>query len=156
MLFFVDQKKPFKNGIVQKNTKKHKKTQKNKKTQKKYKKKQTPPPKKKNMATETESNEKMYVVEFFNDMGHLNIRKNSTIPELVRKFAYDKIFNKIRYATDKFHLGLRYFILKEDLFVQWKYHLFDMTILLDYSNLDRFDSKKMVFIDESETDQKEN
>ncbi len=92
--------------------------------------------------------------------GHLMIKLYDLIPDQIRKFAYEKIKNKINYATDKENLGCRFYILKNGLNNTWEvclpeqtnslcedYKFNNVIITLDYSQLGKFDSKRMKWTD---------
>ena len=84
-----------------------------------------------------------YTVKFTNDMGHLITHNSDKLPAQVLDFAHNKIKNKIIVATDKNNLGCRFYILKNGLQKRWTYTLGNMSIMLDYSDLDKFNSKTM-------------
>jgi hypothetical protein len=89
--------------------------------------------------------EKVNII-FYNDMGHLMVADFSNIPKHIRDFAYDKIQNKIVYATDAKTLGCRFYILKNGLHDKWVYNYDNIQITLNYSMLDKFDSNRMIYI----------
>lgn len=84
-----------------------------------------------------------YRIVFNNDMGHLMIKSYDLFPDQIRKFAYEKIKNKINYATDNNNLGCRFYILKNGLNNTWDYKFNDVIITLDYSQLDKYNPKTM-------------
>lgn len=97
-----------------------------------------------------------YRIVFYNDMGHLMIKSYNLFPEQIRNFAYEKIKNKINYATDNDNLGCQFYILKNNLNNTWEVCLPEQTnslcedykfnnsiITLDYSQLDKFNPKTM-------------
>jgi hypothetical protein len=84
-----------------------------------------------------------YKIVFDNDMGHLMIKSYDLFPEQIRNFAYEKIKNKINYATDNKNLGCQFYILKNGLNNTWDYNFNNATITLDYSQLDKFNPKTM-------------
>ncbi len=86
---------------------------------------------------------KEYTVFFNNDMGHLEINNSSTLPDNIKKFAYNKIKNKVLCTTDNKNLGFRFFILIHGLNDRWTYEFKDCRITLDYSDLDKYDSRIM-------------
>ena len=84
-----------------------------------------------------------YRIVFDNDMGHLMIKSYDLFPEQIRKFAYDKIKNKINYASDNDNLGCQFYILKNGLNNTWDYKFNNVIITLVYSQLDKFNPKTM-------------
>ncbi len=92
------------------------------------------------------NNKPTWTVKFHNDMGHLMCSDYDKIPEQIRTFAFEKIKNKINYATDNKNYGARYFILRAGLDNQWTYNLSNSIVTLDFSELDKFDSKTMIYI----------
>jgi len=85
-----------------------------------------------------------YTVTFYNDMGHLMIKEN--ISQELHHFAYQKIQNKIRYATDINGMGARFYILKPNHLEQYTYDVNGSLITLDYSELDKFNTTCMKFV----------
>lgn len=85
-------------------------------------------------------------IKFYNDMGHLLIENEKNIPQEIISWAHQKIKNKINYATDKNNLGCRFYILRAGLDSKWTYNFQGKTIILDFSQLDKFDSKTMYYI----------
>ena len=87
---------------------------------------------------------KSYKISFYNDMGHLMTEpKIWNMPDHIYKFAYEKIKNKLVYATDNDRLGCRFYILKPGLSNQWTYNFNGVHITMDYSQLDRFNPNTM-------------
>ncbi len=87
-----------------------------------------------------------YTIQFYNDMGHLMIDNLSNIPEPIRKFAFEKIKNKINYAKDNENKGCRFYILRAGLDNKWTYNFANSIITLDFSQLDKFNPKTMIYI----------
>ena len=87
-----------------------------------------------------------WTIRFYNDMGHLLIDDFDKIPDQVRKFALDKISNKINHAKDNKNLGCRFYILRSGLDLQWTYNLPTGKITLDFSQLDKFDPTTMIYV----------
>ncbi len=87
-----------------------------------------------------------FTIEFYNDMGHLMIHNLSSIPENIRTFAFEKIKNKINYAKDNKNLGCQFYILRAGLDNKWTYNFANTTVTLDFSQLDKFNPKTMIYI----------
>lgn len=87
-----------------------------------------------------------YNICFDNDMGHIVIKNEQSIPNNVAYFAYEKMKNKIRYATDIETMSCRFFILIPGLQPIWTYYVGNVSITLDYSHLDTYDSRTMMFL----------
>ncbi len=87
-----------------------------------------------------------YTIQFYNDMGHLMIDNLSTLPENIRTFAFDKIKNKINYAKDNKNLGCRFYVLRAGLDNKWTYNFANTSVTLDFSKLDNFNPKTMIYI----------
>ena len=85
-----------------------------------------------------------YTISFYNDMGHLLTKPEySKLPSEIYRFACEKIRNKLDYATDTSNLGCRFYILKSGLSNRWTY---SNGITIDYSQLDKYDSKTMRYV----------
>jgi len=87
-----------------------------------------------------------YTIQFYNDMGHLMIDNLNNIPKNIRTFAFEKIKNKINYAKDNKNLGCQFYILRAGLDNSWTYNFANTSVTLDFSKLDKFDSKTMIYI----------
>lgn len=87
-----------------------------------------------------------YNIVFVNDMGHLMIQDFNDIPENVKNFAYEVVKNKIVSAKDNSHLGCIFYILIDGLLPTWTYKYKDVEITIDYSKLDKYDSRRMIYI----------
>lgn len=88
---------------------------------------------------------KTYIITPYNDMGHLMLRTTSgRIPDHINTFVYQKIKNKITKTTDNDGYGTRWYILKSGLADSWLYTLGEDAIVIDYSKLDKYNSKTMV------------
>lgn len=88
-----------------------------------------------------------YTISFYNDMGHLLTSPNySKIPEPIYDFVYEKIKNKLLYATDTKNVGCRFYILKPELLNKWTYSFHGDYIKVDYSKLDTFNPNAMRYI----------
>lgn len=81
-----------------------------------------------------------------NNMGHLMIEEFKTTPENIRKFANDKIKNKINYATDNKKLGCRFYILRSGLAPTHTYYMNGDSITLDFNRLDEFKPHEMIYL----------
>jgi len=89
---------------------------------------------------------KEYTLFFHNDMEHLLIEDYETLPNNITQFAYNKIQNKLLYATDNSNVGCRFFILLPGMNPRWTYYLDNISITLDYSKLDKYDSRNMILL----------
>lgn len=78
-------------------------------------------------------------------MGHLEILStpHQTIPKYISKFVFTVIQNKILVVTDNSNLKCRFYILKSGLSDKHTYYVNGDSIEINYSNLDKFDPKKM-------------
>jgi hypothetical protein len=86
-----------------------------------------------------------YTITFYNDMGHLLIDSlPEDIPEHIQKFVYEKIKNKINFATDKTGYGAVYYVLKSGLNDKWIYESGNDTIIVKYK-LDNFNPGTMIY-----------
>lgn len=85
-----------------------------------------------------------YTIIFYNDMGHLMVRDSCNIPKTITDFAYKVVQNKINYASDN-NLGCSFYILKPGLNDKWSYNYDNIQITIDYSKLDKFDSRRMIY-----------
>ncbi len=79
-------------------------------------------------------------------MGHLLIKEFETTPKHIRKFAYEKIKNKINHATDNKRLGCMFYILRSGLAPTHTYYLNGDSITLDFSQLNQFKPQEMFYI----------
>lgn len=87
-----------------------------------------------------------FTIKFHNDMGHLMIDNYSNIPDNIRNFAFEKIKNKINYATDNINKRCRFYILRAGLDNKWTYDFGKTSVILDFSQLDKFNPKTMIYI----------
>jgi hypothetical protein len=89
----------------------------------------------------------IYNVKIYNDMGHLSISNtnNTATPEHIKRFLYQKIKNKINYATNLEDHGCTYYILKPGLQKQWTYTFNNDVITLTY-DLDDFNPKIHIYM----------
>jgi hypothetical protein len=85
-----------------------------------------------------------YNIIFYNDMGHLEIENRKEIPKEICDYAFEKIKNKINYATD--HLNSRFYILRSGLDDSHVYKYKNAEITVNYKKLNKFNSKKMIYI----------
>ena len=79
-------------------------------------------------------------------MGHLMIEEFDKTPDHIRKFAYEKIKNKINHAKDNKKLGCMFYILRAGLADSHMYLSNGVSITLKYSKLDKFDASSMIYL----------
>lgn len=77
----------------------------------------------------------LYKIQFYNDMGHLLIQNQQTIPEHIQQFAYSKVKLYIRHATDNSGRGCMFYILKDGLQPKWTYYYeANIAVEIDWSD----------------------
>lgn len=92
----------------------------------------------------------IYIISFYNDMGHLLTQPPyHKLPKDIFKLAMEKVQENIILATDKNRLIAQYYILKNGKNNKSVYSYNNNKIILDYTQLDKFDSNKMVYIKEN-------
>jgi hypothetical protein len=87
----------------------------------------------------------VYKIFFYNDMGHLWTDPCPfELPKDILKFSSEKAYKNINFATSHQRIGT-FYILKPGRLTEWTYTFGDHTIVLDYSQLDKFDETKMMW-----------
>lgn len=90
------------------------------------------------------TNNKIYNVVIYTDMGHMEIKSVPELPKHLESFVIDK-FNMYTWAaTDTKGLGCRFYMLKKGLKKNWTY-FYDNNIINIKYDLSEFDESYMKY-----------